>query len=393
MLRTPRLFLWDYMDLLSRAKGWAAGPSRESSHRGARHPEERQTRPRKALNNWRVILDKLHMVVVLASLQEGVESWCGSFPPLGPSIEQSKEETLQDVYGAILAAGARTLPSLKSKTPPSVPASDCTHPKAQLKGGGNATSSFIVCKACHSRWECPERATVLRAGRVMPHWGIWNRGRNREVSRAGRRAQEVMPEHSQGLGTAQTVVQALRRQMEEQSVQLQKQMAELQRKSEEEANQGSARLNHMGLEVRQVLDVLQERERDREILMQEALLKMQNLEAVDRRSLSPTPVTPPSSTRRGTSAWRKEIPGCHCGENAVLREHQGAGIQQGRQYWRCCMKACDFHQWVETEKEIPRLARPRSKSPRRSTLDTPTTWRDATVVSIPSDGEEAHGRR
>ena len=54
------------------------------------------------------------------------------------------------------------LKPLKSKSAPTVSASSCIHPKGQLRGGGNGTSSYVVCRACHSRWALEGRAADIR---------------------------------------------------------------------------------------------------------------------------------------------------------------------------------------------------------------------------------------
>ena len=106
---------------------------------------------KRAIRGWRILLDKLGMLLVFASLQQIVDEW---FPPSqhspGSHLEH-KEETLEDVYAAIIA-DAKMLPPLKSKEVAKTPISNCVHPKERLKGGGNASSSYIVCRDCLARW-------------------------------------------------------------------------------------------------------------------------------------------------------------------------------------------------------------------------------------------------
>lgn len=82
-----------------------------------------------------MVLDKIFTLIVFTELQHVVQEW---FPD---------EETLEDIY-AHLITQAKKLAPLKSKA-----ASNCVHPKASLKGGGNHASSYITCRMCHNRWE------------------------------------------------------------------------------------------------------------------------------------------------------------------------------------------------------------------------------------------------
>lgn len=44
---------------------------------------------------------------------------------------------------------------LKSKDPSKMAISNCVHPRGILKGGGNASLSYVVRRQCHARWESP----------------------------------------------------------------------------------------------------------------------------------------------------------------------------------------------------------------------------------------------
>ena len=81
--------------------------------------------------------------------------------PLQQCSESTKEETIEDIYAEMIVY-AKVLTPLKSKEEPKVAASACIHPKKSLRGGGNASQSYIVCKDCHTRWECHARAKDLK---------------------------------------------------------------------------------------------------------------------------------------------------------------------------------------------------------------------------------------
>ncbi|CAK9069029.1 unnamed protein product [Durusdinium trenchii] len=119
----------------------------------------RVVNPKVPLRNWRVVLDKIATILVLAALQGATEEWCLE---LGPSQLASKSaDSIEDYYAEVILRAAPLKP-LKSKTDPTVSASSCIHPKAQLRGGGNGTSSYVVCRACHSRWALEGRAAEIR---------------------------------------------------------------------------------------------------------------------------------------------------------------------------------------------------------------------------------------
>ncbi|CAK9057083.1 unnamed protein product [Durusdinium trenchii] len=111
------------------------------------------------IRNWRVIMDKIAVILILAAMQDATEAWClelGS-QRLGPSSADS----LEDYYSEVIRT-AKTLAPLKSKEAPRTAISACTHPKNQLRGGGNGSASYIVCRQCHSRWAHNQKAADVR---------------------------------------------------------------------------------------------------------------------------------------------------------------------------------------------------------------------------------------
>eukprot|EP00435_Cladocopium_sp_Y103_P041502 s1054_g11.t1 len=121
----------------------------------------RMHHPKRARKAWRVILDKIFMLQDYTRLQDAVEEWFPQSQPLPVFSLAPKEETLQDIYAAIIQV-EKALPVLKSKELPKVSPSSCVHPKSMLRGGGNKAGSYIVCKACHSRWANPHTSAGLR---------------------------------------------------------------------------------------------------------------------------------------------------------------------------------------------------------------------------------------
>lgn len=68
---------------------------------------------------------------------------------------------MADVFAAIIVDG-KTLTPLKTKEKPKVSISNCVRPKGQLRGGGNASQSYVTCRMCNARWESPLPVSGLR---------------------------------------------------------------------------------------------------------------------------------------------------------------------------------------------------------------------------------------
>eukprot|EP00913_Durusdinium_trenchii_P024025 g22563.t1 len=105
-----------------------------------------------------VVMDKIGILLVLAALQDTTEAWCLDLA--SPRPGRKHMETIEDYYAEVILT-AMPLKPLQSKATPSTSASACVHPKMNLKGGGNGSSSYIVCRACHSRWAHGERASDI----------------------------------------------------------------------------------------------------------------------------------------------------------------------------------------------------------------------------------------
>eukprot|EP00435_Cladocopium_sp_Y103_P076228 s11_g83.t1 len=122
---------------------------------------------------WRRILTQILNLIVTYDLQrsgqvpvpEGeVEDWhegglpSGSAQAYGPVVNQppwvSSQGHLskQDAYAEMIQHGI-PLPPRKSANPTALPATTCSHPKAQLAGAGNQHQREVYCKLCNSRWK------------------------------------------------------------------------------------------------------------------------------------------------------------------------------------------------------------------------------------------------
>lgn len=56
----------------------------------------------------------------------------------------------------------RSLAPLKSKEAPNMSICNCVHPRRFLRGGGNASLSYIVRRLCHARWESPMTVAEIK---------------------------------------------------------------------------------------------------------------------------------------------------------------------------------------------------------------------------------------
>ena len=111
------------------------------------------------LKNWRILMDKIGILLVLAALQDTTEAWCLDLDSQRPG--RKSLETIADYYSEVIMH-AQVLKPLQSKNAPTTSTSSCVHPKSSLKGGGNGSSSYIVCRACHTRWAHSERAAEVQ---------------------------------------------------------------------------------------------------------------------------------------------------------------------------------------------------------------------------------------
>lgn len=108
---------------------------------------------RKAMRNWRVLMDRFIDLVKYVGLHEWVSEWLsiGSLPEV-EGYRRSIGTGFLDAY-AILIKNAEKLTKLKSKESPAKKESECLHPTQALRGGGNRHQSYVACGMCHSRWK------------------------------------------------------------------------------------------------------------------------------------------------------------------------------------------------------------------------------------------------
>ena len=88
-----------------------------SSQDGPARVDKPEYNPRKAIRNWRAMLDKIAEILVLADIQELVEDWCPSLARSEPSIEldSTASRTLQDLYAHIIAHGAPAMAAIEEQ--------------------------------------------------------------------------------------------------------------------------------------------------------------------------------------------------------------------------------------------------------------------------------------
>ena len=75
--------------------------------------------PRVPIRNWRVILDKIGILLVLAALQDATEAWCLDL--VSPRQGRKSMETLEDYYAEVISS-AMPLRPLQSKEAPTTSA-------------------------------------------------------------------------------------------------------------------------------------------------------------------------------------------------------------------------------------------------------------------------------
>ena len=139
------------------------------------HPEHNG---RRAIRNWRVLLQGVcDLVALVSKLGSGAaaeqlggyshgssSSMRQAYKPFhselqSKSAEQKGEIEASDkqVHYAQVIKNAPMLNRRKCKEPPQLKVTDCFHPAAMLKGGGNQYSREIWCGMCHQRWHTTEK--------------------------------------------------------------------------------------------------------------------------------------------------------------------------------------------------------------------------------------------
>ena len=290
------------------------------------------------------------------------------------------------------------LKTLQSKTGPTASASSCIHPKNQLKGGGNGSSSYIVCKACHSRWAHSERSADVH--KLLKHGPLSIKQGKTEASSPTRTsalaAAPVTPPRSEGRmlvdamygspsteGSMALVKEDLRVELNTHMQMILQQLKNEQAASTIQMSQFNAvQLQQMSDELRKA--TLANREQD---LRQEKLI-------IQQQQASPAPSTPGkkdprASSRRSPPPTTKKT--CLCGKPAEALIVKKEGPRKGRMFWKCVQRKCDLFEWIneqdqadieEAKTAASSLNPRRSKSPRREASASPETRRRAAVATM-----------
>ncbi|CAK9011962.1 Retrovirus-related Pol polyprotein from transposon RE2 (Retro element 2) (AtRE2) [Includes: Protease RE2 [Durusdinium trenchii] len=292
--------------------------------------------PRVPLKHWRIILDKIGILLVLAALQDATEAWCLE---LGSQRQaRSSMDSIEDYYAEVIMR-APALKPLQSKTGPTASASSCIHPKNQLKGGGNGSSFYIVCKACHSRWAHSERSADVH--KLLKHGPLSIKQGKTEASSPTRTsalaAAPVTPPRSEGCmlvdamygspsteGSMALVKEDLRVELNTHTQMILQQLKNEQAASTIQMSQFNAvQLQQMSDELRKA--TLANREQD---LRQEKLMQL----IIQQQQASPAPSTPGkkdprASSRRSPPPTTKKT--CLCGKPAEALIVKKEGPRKG----------------------------------------------------------------
>ena len=271
---------------------------------------ERETRvhhSKKALRAWRVVLDKLCTLLAFTQMQQVVEEWFPLSQPSHVFPQDSEPESQREVY-QILIQHAKVLKPLQSKVPPRVSASSCIHPASELKGGGNATSSYIVCQMCYTRWEAPVRASVIRQ-------------ELKGEARGGRLKPQKQKESvvKKGAPTGNVATEPLPTPTEESALK-----TEYQRLWQELERQRTA---------------TRESELRQEKLMQAILRQKAESECEKESSASSWAVVGPGRLERL----------CNCGKPMERMQVKKDGPRKGRHFLRCEQRICEAFEWDQEE--------------------------------------------
>ena len=148
-------------------------------------------------------------------------------------------------------------------------------------------------------------------------------------------------------------------------------------------------MHQMGQEMRQMMQHMREK-----ATQQEALVHMMANQV--QRSQMPRSPSPGVGSASGTYSdavpashvsQRSKTVKCLCGAPAEKLTVKKEGPRQGRHFWKCMQRRCQFFEWVPMEEEI-KTPPPRRKSPRRGLGSAPTSNSWTHVVEIEdSDGQ------
>lgn len=115
-----------------------------------------QRNPKKAVKNWRVVVDKILVLEALVGLEESVHSWLPA-DTAGTQLSTPSSKQLAEHI-----AHADQLAPIKSKSNPAKNLETCRHEEDKLVMGANQYSSWVSCRDCHARWAAPRSWTTIK---------------------------------------------------------------------------------------------------------------------------------------------------------------------------------------------------------------------------------------
>ena len=359
--------------LLNRCKNLVQGVA--SAPMVARPEGERKHHPKRAVKHWRIVMDKVNVLLVFSQLQSVVEEWYPQSQPLHALLPEPEKEprNMKEVYAAIIRHAAPMAP-IKGKTEAKVSSSTCIHPTQRLKGGGNENSSWVVCQDCHARWENVTRASELRKSLKEEQ-----RGGHRRSDRGSKLTDKAIKEKNAKEKSAPrtpsyeptSVVESVAPEDVAPTL-LELTPEELSR--ELPVQQLVEQQQRMWKELEAQRTASREAERRQEVLMQQ-LLRRQGERTEEARSST-------EDWEKVTVAYR-----CKCGESMEREMAKKDGPMKGRHYFACGKKRCDAFLWDSVEaamrEDIMSVVsvekpEPLSKAKRSEKEATP-------VVEIPDD--------
>ena len=109
---------------------------------------------KRAIKNWRVLLDKVGLLQQLIGLEDSVHGWLPS-----PGSAQKDSLHLSSEQLAEHIKTAQKLPPMKSKVRAVQEVETCGHPADRLQTGANQHAAWVNCLDCHQRWALPKQSS------------------------------------------------------------------------------------------------------------------------------------------------------------------------------------------------------------------------------------------
>jgi hypothetical protein len=367
-------------NLVGRLRGLGQAPAVKEPSQVAARVAKGGHNVARAIRNWRVVLDKICTIITMVVLQEAIGDWCPESS--APASLRLSQPSVEEIY-AELIADARPLPPLKSKELPAVAASSCIHPVKQLKGGGNKSGSWIVCKACHSRWESPFRATEVHE-EVKAKKGSLNQEVNLATGPMDMELEATADRRATSSLTAFETGDKLVEMENYMGHRLQVMAQELSHIQASTSSQGNVQIQRLGSEMQQLMVQMCEKE-----LQQEAMFRMlmEKTDKMQQKAQSQASMDDASSVSGWTQAATVVRPHknetikvkCNCNLPAEQYTVKKEGPRQGQTFWKCVRRQCQFFHWDQLEAPPVLQASPK-KTPK-------TSQTSYSVVDLVSEGE------